>query len=327
MTHGNGATVRYLFDESGTRIGLYVNSAAYMYDFNVQGDVVAIRNSAGTVVAKYAYDEWGKLLSVTDASGNTITSSTHIANLNSFRYRGYYYDAETGFYYLQTRYYDPVTSRFINTDEVMGINQDMASYNLLAYCGNNPVNRADSTGQAWWGLFVACVAVVAVCAVAVVAAPVLAPVAGVAVGTLAVDAGFTGLIAGTIAMYSLTIEEPVITNSISYAKKSKQSDKARSTDKPSWVNKGMVDNGLSADENARRLLNNKYGKGNWNPGPGSEFNKIKKWLTRDLGLRSIIKSDDYSNTDVFVFDGDLYIFDDSSPGYVWVNGEKICLRC
>ena len=149
-----GTMVRYLFDESGTRIGLYVNGAAYMYDSNVQGDVVAIRNSAGTVVAKYTYDEWGNPISVTDASGNTITSSTHIANLNSFRYRGYYYDAETGFYYLQSRYYDLVVGRFINADALLGANGDMLAYNMFAYCSNNPVNFSDPTGKGFLGALV-----------------------------------------------------------------------------------------------------------------------------------------------------------------------------
>ena len=69
----------------------------YYYDKNVLGDVMAIRDDNGNVVATYKYDAWGN---ITEQSGS-------MANVNPFRYRGYYYDVETGFYYLQTRYYDP----------------------------------------------------------------------------------------------------------------------------------------------------------------------------------------------------------------------------
>lgn len=69
--------------------------------------------------------------------------------LNPFRYRGYYLDTETGLYYVNNRYYDPETGRFINADVVMGVNSDMTTYNLFAYCGNNPVNRYDDNGMYW----------------------------------------------------------------------------------------------------------------------------------------------------------------------------------
>ena len=94
-------------------------------------------------------DAWGKILSVTDGSGNTVSDASHIANVNPIRYRGYYYDVETGFYYLQSRYYDPEVGRFINADGVMGANNDMATYNLFVYCGNNPVVRYDDSGLLW----------------------------------------------------------------------------------------------------------------------------------------------------------------------------------
>jgi RHS repeat-associated protein len=68
---------------------------------------------------------------------------------NPIRYRGYVYDAETGLYYLQSHYYDPTMGQFINTDGVMGVTSDMCSYNLFAYCGNNPVVRFDAAGASW----------------------------------------------------------------------------------------------------------------------------------------------------------------------------------
>ncbi len=87
---------------------------------------------------------------MTDGSGNDVSvNNNHMGNINPLRYRGYYYDTETGFYYLNSRYYDPETGRFINADGVIGSNQDLISYNLYAYCGNNPVNRSDPSGAFW----------------------------------------------------------------------------------------------------------------------------------------------------------------------------------
>jgi RHS repeat-associated protein len=67
-------------------------------------------------------------------------------NLNPFRYRGYYYDRETGFYYLQSRYYDPETGRFLNADGLISTGTGVAGYNMYAYCNNNPVNYIDPSG-------------------------------------------------------------------------------------------------------------------------------------------------------------------------------------
>ena len=80
--------------------------------------------------------------------GNIISATGTMANINSLRYRGYYYDADTGLYYLQSRYYDPVTGRFINADDMsnLGADGELNGYNLYAYCGNNPVNCSDETG-------------------------------------------------------------------------------------------------------------------------------------------------------------------------------------
>ena len=110
------------------------------------GDVTALVDTQGNVVVKYAYDAWGKVLSVTDGSGNAITDEYHVGNQNPFRYRGYYYDTETGFYYLQSRYYDPETGRFLNADGVLGANGDLTSYNMFAYCSNMPTAAVDYSG-------------------------------------------------------------------------------------------------------------------------------------------------------------------------------------
>ena len=105
----------------------------------------------GIVRVRYIYDSWGNTLSVQDANGKEITDPNHMGNLNPMRYRGYYFDTETGLYYVSSRYYDPETCRFINVDDVdlLGANGDFTSYNLFAYCGNNPVSRQDPNGRFW----------------------------------------------------------------------------------------------------------------------------------------------------------------------------------
>ena len=150
-------TQRYVFiyDNEGNPHALYYYSGSsttptkYYYVLNLQGDVIQLRNSSYAVVANYTYDAWGKLLSVTNANGAAITSSTNIANINPIRYRGYFYDTETRLYYISSRYYDPEIGRFINADGYVSTGQGVLGYNMYAYCGNNPVNRVDLKGQFW----------------------------------------------------------------------------------------------------------------------------------------------------------------------------------
>ena len=92
-------------------------------------------------MAKYYYDAWGKLLSIKDGSGNDVTNNTsHIGYINPIRYRGYYYDNETGLYYVSCRYYDPETCRFINADVFVSTGQGFVGSNMFSYCNNNAVN-------------------------------------------------------------------------------------------------------------------------------------------------------------------------------------------
>ena len=141
----------YMFDEAGTRYSFLYNGGTYYYVFNGQGDVIGITDGYGNMLARYTYDAWGKPLTITDGAGNDISgNASHIANVNPFRYRGYYYDAESGLYYLQSRYYDPQTGRFINADGVGGKVGELGSHNIFAYCENNPIHRFDPIGQAWY---------------------------------------------------------------------------------------------------------------------------------------------------------------------------------
>ncbi len=89
--------ILFLYDESGSVYGFILKNDAgesyYYYEFNLQGDIIGIIDSTGNKVVEYTYDEWGKLLSTTGILADTIGQK------NPLRYRGYYYDAETGFYY------------------------------------------------------------------------------------------------------------------------------------------------------------------------------------------------------------------------------------
>ena len=122
--------------------GLEVDGDAYFYIRNLQNDIIGIMDSSGTVVVKYSYDSWGKVLSVTGPGAGGIGS------INPFRYRGYYYDAETGMYYLGRRYYDPTMKRFICSDrsEMIDALDGLKDINLYSYCDNNPVIRIDNGG-------------------------------------------------------------------------------------------------------------------------------------------------------------------------------------
>ncbi|OQA48534.1 MAG: tRNA(Glu)-specific nuclease WapA precursor [Firmicutes bacterium ADurb.Bin300] len=135
-------TLNFVYSPAGEALGFTCNGTKYFYMRNVQGDVIGIYDSTGTVVVEYTYDAWGKPNSVTGSLASTI------GVINPLRYRGYYYDDETGFYYLQSRYYDPETGRFLNADgELAGVGESVQGYNLFAYCHNNPVNMSDPDGN------------------------------------------------------------------------------------------------------------------------------------------------------------------------------------
>ena len=118
----------------------------FYFEKNLQGDIIAVYNADGEKIGSYTYDAWGNM-TVTTTSGNTMVENGIVRTLNPFRYRGYYYDTETGLYYLQSRYYDARIGRFINADGYVSTGQGLTGNNMFAYCGNDPVNYVDPNGK------------------------------------------------------------------------------------------------------------------------------------------------------------------------------------
>ena len=141
------AVLDFIYDESGKPFALKYSTngtsfQTYYYVLNLQGDVVKlihyIPGFEYESVAAYEYDAWG----------NIVSSSGRLAEINPLRYRGYYYDNETGFYYLQSRYYDPANRRFINADVYASTGQGFVGTNMFAYCNNKPIINSDPSGHA-----------------------------------------------------------------------------------------------------------------------------------------------------------------------------------
>ncbi len=140
----SGDDVLEFFYDTDSVLGFYYNGTPYYYLKNMQGDVVGILDSTGTQVVAYSYDAWGTPLSVTGTLADTL------GQLNPFRYGSYYYDTETGLYYLNSRYYDAETGRFLNADGYVSTGYELTSCNMFAYCMNNPVVMVDTTGNFPW---------------------------------------------------------------------------------------------------------------------------------------------------------------------------------
>ena len=145
-----GTTVlEFVYDTNGAPYALRYSSDSgkswltYYYVLNQQGDVVKLIYTDGTVRAEYSYNAWGEILSATNPSSSTVNTQ----DINPLRYRGYYYDTETGWYYLQSRYYDPAVKRFISADSHASTGQGILGHNMFAYCNNNPICLHDQSGK------------------------------------------------------------------------------------------------------------------------------------------------------------------------------------
>ena len=130
-------------------MGLYAllnGGNVYFCRKDAMGNIVALLDESGAVVVKYTYDAWGNCR-VLNPDGTENTEPSFVGNRNPFRYRGYYFDTETGLYFLKTRYYDPAIGRFMTLDDFAYLDPDHVNgLNLYAYCNNNPVMYVDPNG-------------------------------------------------------------------------------------------------------------------------------------------------------------------------------------
>ena len=135
--HDDGTLIIYLYDGTGVS-GMVVKSGAteYFYTFekNLQGDIIAIYNESLVKIVDYTYDAWGNF-TVSVTSSASSWESIVAEHYNPFRYRGYYWDFETGNYYLQTRYYNPDWGRFISPDAIGYLGMGDELFNSEAYAG------------------------------------------------------------------------------------------------------------------------------------------------------------------------------------------------
>lgn len=241
------------------------------------GSAVALADGTGTVQTEYSYDPFG------------ATAVTGAASGNASQYTGRENDA-TGLYYYRARYYSPALQRFISEDPLGFGGGDV---NLYAYVGNDPVNYTDPSGlerlqpyhfgrsyppppallsgrkssDSGGGSSPLLIAG----AIAIADGPEPGPADAIAVVYL--------VVVGVIIIAQLPATRPT-QPTMPPILEAKKSDKERATDVPSWV-KGMSPKpGQSGKDFAKEVCDEKYGTDNYNTGPGSEFNKIKKWIDR-----------------------------------------------
>ena len=193
--------ILFLYDENGSAYGMLLNNGTteeyYYYLFNAQGDITGIVDSNGQKVVEYTYGAWGDITAITGTLADTV------GQINPIRYRGYYYDAESGFYYVSSRYYDPEVGRFINADDIdyLGADGSSLSYNLFAYCMNNPVNRFDVNGNwslpNWAKVTIGAVAIAGLAVATVCTGGAAAVICGAALSG-AIAGGASGAVMGAI---------------------------------------------------------------------------------------------------------------------------------
>ena len=197
--------LEFVYDDKGV-VGIKHNSTQYFYRRDVQGNIIAILDENGAVVVRYIYDAWGNH-AVVDVNGNDIEDMSHIGNVNPFRYRGYYYDVETGLYYLQTRYYDPETGRFISQDSIEYADpESINGLNLYAYCSNNPIMGYDPNGTWDWGIFGAVLVGFVSSVLIAVGAALCATGVGAGAGVVLIGAGIGGLLSEGSSIIGQLIE-------------------------------------------------------------------------------------------------------------------------
>ena len=136
----NGVWQHYLYDGSGQLMAIRYKGADYYYIRDGLMCITGLVDANGGAVVNYRYDSWGKLISITGSMADTLGKD------NPYRYKGYYYDDETGMYYLKSRYYQLEICRFISADDedvLIDTHANLSNKNLYLYCDNNPIIKVD----------------------------------------------------------------------------------------------------------------------------------------------------------------------------------------
>ncbi len=130
-------TDTYLYTDAGAPYELLRTTGSgatsrYWYELDGRGNVVALTDSTGKVVDRYAYDSWGELTS-DDATNEMVPQQ--------LRYAGYWYDEKLSWYWLSVRYYDPEIERFLAPDP-----SEQDGVRTYAYVGDDPIDAIDPSG-------------------------------------------------------------------------------------------------------------------------------------------------------------------------------------
>ena len=137
----NGKWQHYLYEGSGQLMAIRYKGADYYYIRDGLMCITGLVDANGAAVVNYKYDSWGNMINITGSMAGTLGKD------NPYRYKGYYYDDETGMYYLKSRYYQPEICRFISADVYIATELNMNGSNMYSYCKNNPVMLMDSDGS------------------------------------------------------------------------------------------------------------------------------------------------------------------------------------
>ena len=137
----NGVWQHYLYDGSGQLMAIRYKGADYYYVRNGLMTITGLVDANGASVVNYFYDSWGNMLNITGSLAASLGKD------NPYRFKGYYYDEETGMYYLKSRYYQPEICRFISADVYIATELNTNGSNMYSYCKNNPVMLMDSDGS------------------------------------------------------------------------------------------------------------------------------------------------------------------------------------
>ena len=137
----NNALIDYLYDEEQSLYGFILNkSTKYYYIRDINKNILGIVDNSGKLMVSYKYDSYGNI--------KQISGDLSLGNLNPFRYKGYYYDNESGMYYCKSRYYVAYWRRWLNMDRIEYLdNTNIGNINLFSYCNNNPVMMIDDKGN------------------------------------------------------------------------------------------------------------------------------------------------------------------------------------